>query len=266
MSGRIPARIARLCAAFLTVVAVGAVTAGAASAEVVYNNIPGSLPGNFASVGLEATSSTEFGGEIELAGTARSKPTVTVVMSSWACGTGGVGSGCTTTKANKAGFKIPLTVKIYAADELEEGPIAEKTKTVKMLYRPSEDLVNCPSSGGAWYDAADSACYHGLAFPVSIKLGGKLKKMPKKAVITFSYPHSSGPAQSLNVSASEPEEKTLSIGSHPVSEWFVNSTWSGMYGSAATPANLGKLGPEIGLDSVEGEGVELQPVISVSAN
>ena len=263
MSGRIPARIARLCAAFLTVVAVGAVAAGAASAEVVYNNVPSKLPGNFASIGLEATSSTEFGGEIELAGTARSMPTVTVVMSSWACGTGGVGSGCTTTKANKAGFKVPQTVKIYAAGELAEGPVAEKTKSVKMLYRPSEDTVKCTT--GAWYDAAEAACYHGFAFPVSVKLG-KLKKMPKKAVVTFSYPHSSGPAQSLNVSISEPAEKTLSIGSNPVEEWFVNSTWSGMYGSAATPGDIGKLGPEIGLDSVEAEGTAYQPVISVSAN
>ena len=75
MSGRIPARIARLCAASLTVIAVGAVTAGAASAETVYDNVPATLPGNFASIGLAATSSTEFGGEIELAGTLRGKPT-----------------------------------------------------------------------------------------------------------------------------------------------------------------------------------------------
>jgi hypothetical protein len=258
MSGRIPARIARLCAASLAALAVGAVMAGAASAEVVYDNVPSALPGNFASIGLAATSTSEFGGEIELAGTARKQPTVTVVMSSWSCEIGGVGSGCTTNKPTK-GFKVPLTVRVYASDELEEGPIAEKTKTVKMLYRPSEDGVRC--STGAWYDTAEAACYHGFAFPVSIKLG-KLKKMPKKAIVTFSYPHSSGPAESLNVATSEPEEKTLSIGSDPVEEWIVNSTWTEMYCPGAK--DVGTLGTEEGTGCQEG--INFQPVFSVSAN
>ena len=259
MSGRIPARIARLCAAFLTVVAVGAVAAGAASAEVVYDNVPGALPGNFASIGLAATSTTEFGGEIELAGTARSKPTVTVVMSSWACQTGSWTSGCSTPKPTK-GFKVPLTVRVYAANELSEGPVAEKTKNIKMLYRPSDDLTNCPE-GGHWYDVAEKTCYHGYAFPVSVKIG-KLKKMPKFAVVTFSYPHSSGPATSLNVSVSEPEEETLSIGADPVEEWFANSTSTEMYCPGAK--DVGTLGPEEGVGCQEG--VNYQPVISVSAN
>jgi hypothetical protein len=258
MSGRIPARIARLCAASLAAVAVGAVMASAASAEVVYDNVPSPLPGNFASIGLAATSTSEFGGEVELAGTARKQPTVTVVMSSWSCETGGVGSGCTTKKPGK-GFKIPLTVRVYAANELEEGPIAEKTKTVKMLYRPTEDTVKC--STGAWYDATDSACYHGFAFPVSVKLG-MLKKMPKKAIVTFSYPHSSGPAESLNVATSEPEEKTLSIGSDPIEEWIVNSTWTEMYCPGAK--DVGTLGTEEGVGCQEG--INFQPVFSVSAN
>ena len=259
MSGRIPARIARLCAAFLTVVAVGAVAAGAASAEVVYNNVPSKLPGNFASIGLAATSTTEFGGEIELAGTARSKPTVTVVMSSWSCQSGTwYESNCSTPKPTK-GFKVPVTVRIYSADELAEGPVAEQTKSIKMLYRPSDSPGKC--EGGRWYNEADKTCYHGYAFPVSIKLA-HLRKMPKKAVVSFSYPHSSGPAQSLNVSVSEPEEETLSIGADPVEEWFANSTSTEMYCPGAK--DIGTFGPEEGVGCQEG--VNYQPVISVSAN
>jgi len=258
MSGRIPARIVRLCAASLTVLAVGAVTAGAASAETVYNNIPTPLPGNFASIGLAATSTTEFGGEIELAGTARKEPTITVVMSDWACESGSwtVPNTCLTPK-NKT-FKIPLTVKVYAADELGEGPIAEKTKMVKMHYRPS-DSSKCPS-GEQWYDETTNECFHGYAFPVSVKLR-KLTKMPQKAIVEFSYPHSSGPAQSLNVSVSEPEEKTLSIGADPVEEWFANSTSSEMYCPGAK--DIGTLGSEEGVGC---QGVNYQPVISVSAS
>src|SRR5262249_21770962 len=156
---------------------------------------------------------------------ARSKPTITVVMSSWACETGGVYSEDCVTAKPKKGFKIPLTVKVYNAEEISEGPVASVTKSVKMLYRPS-DSNKC--EGGRWYDEADATCYHGFAFPVSVKLP-KLKKMPKFAVVSFSYPHASGPAQSLNVSTSEPPEETLSIGGQPVEEWFVNSTWSEMY-------------------------------------
>ncbi len=259
MRGMIPARISGLCAALLAVFAVGAITAGAASAETVYDNIPGTLPGNFASIGLAATSTTEFGGEIELAGTARSQPTITVVMSSWACQSGNWNEAnkCLTPKPNKT-FKVPLTVKVYAAAELGEGPVAEVTKNVRMQFRPS-DSSKCPS-GEQWYDEATKECSHGLAFPVSLTLK-KLKKMPQKAVVSFSYPTPAGPAQSLNVSVSEPEEETLSIGHDPVEEWFAKSTWSEMYCPGAT--DIGTFGPEQGTGC---QGVNYQPVISVSAN
>lgn len=250
-------RGASLAAAILAAALVAAVAASAASAEVVYNNIPATLPGNFASIGLDATSSTEFGGEIELAGTARSKPVVTVVMSSWACETGGWTEPTCVTAKPKKGFKVPVTVKIYSADEISEGPVAEKTSNVKMYYRPS-DSSKC--AAGKWYDEASKECFHGYAFPVSIKLG-KLKKMPKKAIVTFSYPHSSGPATSLNVAISEPSEDTLSVGADPVEEWFANSTWSEMYCPSAK--DIGTLGSEEGVGCQEG--INYQPVIEVNA-
>lgn len=253
-----PRRAVSAVVALVVVAATAAIGAGTAGAETVYNNVPSPLPGNFASIGLEATSSTEFGGEIELAGTARTKPTVTVVMSSWACEKGSVSAGCETSAKSK-GFKIPVTVKVYNAAEIEEGPIGEKTKNEKMLFRPSTNTEKCDPE--RWYDEAEKACYHGFAFPISIKLG-KLKKMPKHAVITVSYPHEMGPAQSLNVATSEPSEKTLSLGAQPVEEWFVNSTWSGMYCTGAT----GSLHGEGGTCSTEAEGTNYQPVLSVSAN
>jgi hypothetical protein len=259
----IPARIVRLAGAFLAAIAVGAVMAGAASAEVVYNNVPAKLPGNFASIGLAATSTTEFGGRIELANTARKQPTVTVVMSSWACQSGGWTTGDCSTPKPKKGFKVPLTVRVYNAGELSEGPVAEATKNITMLYRPSADTTNC--TGGRWYQAAEAHCYNGFAFPVSVKLS-KLKKMPKNAVVSFLYPHSTGPAQSLNVAVSEPPENTLSVGAQPVEEWFANSTSSEMYCPGAK--DLGTFGPEEGAGCQQEEGVPInyQPVFSVNAN
>jgi hypothetical protein len=263
MIGRIPNGAAKLAAAMLAATAVMAVAAGTAGAEVVYNNVPSPLPGNFASIGLAATSSSEFGGQVQLANTARKNPTVTVVMSSWACETGTVQSNCVTTK-NKT-FTVPVTIRIYGTGpgELAEVPLAEKTKNVKMKYRPSSEPVKCPAdaTGGRWYDVATAECSHGYAFPFAIKL--RTKKMPKNAIITVAYPHASGPATSLNVSVSEPPEPTLSVGAHPVPEWVVNSTWPGMYGSAAT--DVGTLGFEEGLNSTEAEGTEYQPVIAISA-
>jgi len=254
MTGRIPARLGMAMAAALAACAIGA---GSAGAEVVYDNVPATLPGNFVSIGLAATSTSEFGGEIELTGTKRAKPTVTVVMSSWACQSGSWNGGdCSTPKPSKT-FKVPLTVRVYQADEIAEGPVAEKTKTVKMFYRPSSNPVKCDSEH--WYDEATSTCYHGYAFPVSVRLS-KLKRMPRRAVVTFAYPHSTGPATSLNVATSEPSENTLSIGSQPVEEWFVNSTWSEMYCPGAK--DIGTFGPEEGSGCQE---ANYQPVISVSA-
>ncbi len=256
--GARPRRVISAAVALVAVAAMAAIGAGSAGAEVVYNNVPSPLPGNFASIGLAATSSTEFGGEIELAGKARSKPTITVVMSSWACEKGSVESKCETSAKSK-GFKVPVTIKVYNAGELEEGPIAEGTHNEKMLYRPSTNTEKCGTE--RWYDSATATCYHGFAFPIAIKLG-KLKKMPRRSVITVSYPHSSGPAQSLNVSTSEPPEETLSLGAQPVAEWFANSTWSGMYCTGTT----GALGAEGGTCSTEAEGINYQPVFAVSAN
>jgi len=257
MSGGI-GRAARLAVAVTAVAALSALMAASAGAEVVYNNIPGVLPGNFASIGLTATSSSEFGGEIELAGTARGKPTITVVMSSWTCESGSWSEGnCRTAHPNK-GFRVPVTVRVYAAGELSEGPVAERTQTIKMYDRPSESPSHC--STGRWYDEVSKECFHGLAFPISVRLT-KLKKMPKKAVVTVAYPHAMGPATSLNVATSEPSEKTLSVGVDPVEEWFVNSTSSEMYCPGAK--DLGTLGPEEGVGCQEG--TNYQPVFAVNA-
>ena len=64
-----------------------ALPAGAIGATV-YDNIPNPQPGNVPSEAYEANGIAEWGGQIQLAGTERQNPTVTVLMSSWGCQAG----------------------------------------------------------------------------------------------------------------------------------------------------------------------------------
>ena len=79
--------------------------------SVVYDNVPSPLPGNSPSLGFEATSTSEFGGQVALAGSNRLARSATVVMSSWGCETGG-GAACQTTPG--ATFSEPITLNLYA--------------------------------------------------------------------------------------------------------------------------------------------------------
>ena len=62
----------------------GATSTTALSATVVYDATPNPVPPNVVSLGFEATSTSEFGDYVHLAGTDRVLNTVTVTMSDWA--------------------------------------------------------------------------------------------------------------------------------------------------------------------------------------
>jgi hypothetical protein len=179
MSGRIPARVVRVAAAILAAGAFAAAAAGSANAsEVIYTNIPSPMPGNFASVGNEAYSMTEIGGLVEVAGTARKNPTITVAMSSWACENGNwYEKTCVTTPGTR--FEWPVTFSIY-----EVGPgntlgakIAAGSKVFKMPYRPSGSPRCTGEKAGEWYGMG--RCWHGKAFKIALPL--KVAKLPSQA-------------------------------------------------------------------------------------
>jgi hypothetical protein len=242
-----------LAGALLGVLALGAGAAGAAQ-TTVYNNIVSPLPGNFASVGFEATSTAEYGGQIELAGTARKHPVVTVAMSAWACQEGSTASStCMTPKPNKK-FKWSLTLNIYSvgAGNSVGTKLASVSHTFAMPYRPSQSAA-CATAGkpGAWLDAAAPGaetaekCFHGMAFPVTFHTKATTP-LPSKVIVSVAYDTSnygekpvgttacnSTPAgcyyDSLNVSVIEPAEKGLTVGSDPTESQYVNSNWSEMY-------------------------------------
>lgn len=233
MYGRIPARSAVMAVAMLVASALMAFGASSASAEAVYDNVPSPLPGNFASIGFAATSSTQFGGEVELAGTPRPKSMVAVqvVMSDWACESGSWSAEDCSSPKHKS-FREPITVSLYEVGNLAS-PIATKTKNVKVPFRPSAEPAHCSGEfAGTWYDEASKECFNGFAFPFTAKM--KVKGLPSKLIVTVSYPTTGVPSQSLNVALSEPAENTLSLGSDPTQELFVDSSWSEMYCPGAT--------------------------------
>ncbi len=251
----------------LRLLAVAALTLGVfagagsvASAKVaVYNNIISPLPGNYASIAFEATSTAEYGGEIELAGTARKNPTVTVAMSTWACQYGNWSTNTCATPKPKKKFKWPLTLNVY---EVGMGgtvgtKIASVTKEFGMPYRPSVSAVctHAPyNDAGAWYDATSKECFHGMAFTESFKVSGVT--LPAKAIVSLAVNTSNygakpvGPSacteepqgcyyDSLNFAVVEPAEAAelgaQAAGSDPTEAQFVSSNWNEMYcGSSAT--------------------------------
>ncbi len=277
MTRGIAVRVSKLAVAVVIAVSASALAAGAASAgEVIYNNIPSPLPGNFASIGNEAYSMSELGGEVEFAGTARNNLAVKVVMSSWACQRGGVSAETCESglPRMKSYFKVPVTFRLYAvgAGNTVGAQLWERTKSFKMEYRPS---VSPKCTGGRWYDEETATCYHGKAFVISLT-GMKVRHLPSKAIITVSYnttdhgPHPIGeaacsktsagcPYDSLNVALGEPSEKTLSLGSDPTEELFVNSTYPEMFCAGGT---AGTFGPSSCPAFWEGD----QPMFEVTAN
>jgi hypothetical protein len=114
MIGKIPSRVARLGAVAFALAAVFAATSSAAgAAEVIYNDLETPKPGNVVSEAFEATQTSSFGGQVEFGATARKNPTISVIMSSWACQSGTWNEkNCKTTMGAK--FEWPITFTVNA--------------------------------------------------------------------------------------------------------------------------------------------------------
>jgi len=160
--------------------------AGAAN-STIYNNVPNPTAGNYPSQPFEAQSASEFGGQVQFAGTARENPTVTVLMSSWGCQTGHWTSGdCST--APGATFSEPVTLNIYnvGAGDSVGSLVATSTQTFNIPYRPSADNLNCTgANAGKWYSTTDNTCYNGYATPITFSLTGV--SLPNNVIISVAY-------------------------------------------------------------------------------
>jgi hypothetical protein len=200
----------------------------------IYNNIPSPLPGNLASVGFEATGTSEFGDRIGFStGSGRVLKTVTVTMSSWGCGTSGhwFSGDCVT--ASGSAFSHPVTLNVYNV-----GPgntvgtlIGSTTQTFAIPFRPSADLINCTGdNAGKWFSASENHCYNGFATNITFNVTGIT--LPNQVIFGIAYntshygyaPIGESPAcytsstgcgyDSLNVGVSDPAS-SLSAGTNP---------------------------------------------------
>ena len=198
--------------------------------EPGYDSIPAVMPGSFASLGYQATSTDETGDHIAFAGTDRSLDSVTVSLTNWACendfdfvgGTWvpnrGNTDACITTPGS--GFNHPITLNIYEVDNSGPNPavgalIASKTETFFIPFRPSWDSAMCadPSTdvpfGGRWYDPVLGACVHGYAFNIDFDFSLDGITLPDEVIYGVAYDTShygstplgvNGPYNSLNLS------------------------------------------------------------------
>lgn len=161
-----------------------------ASPAPLYDDIPGGSVGNVPSLGYEATSTSEFGGQIQLAGTQRTGLQLTVLMSSWGCESGTWnGADCSTTPGST--FSEPITMNVYDVnDDNSVGSLVTSiTQTFEIPYRPSASAIAMCDDGnppnGRWSDG--TACYNGLATPITFDATGAGVTWPDKVIVSLAY-------------------------------------------------------------------------------
>ena len=197
-------RILATTTAVVAVVAVQALTMTAASAAItrVYDSIPDTLAGNYPSLGYQATSTSELGDIVELASSERIVNSVRVVLSSWACETGG-GASCVT--GPDATFTHPLTLNFYDPSDLST-PIGTVTQSFEIPYRPSAS-ADCGGTG-PWTPDGGAHCYNGFATAVTFDLSSSPVTVPGTVGVAIAYDTqtygasplgATGPYNSLNV-------------------------------------------------------------------
>ncbi len=223
-------------------------SAFASSGQIMYDSISDPLPGNIPSQPFEATSTSEFGDHIGFAPyTGRVLESVTVIMSSFGCESGGWNTlDCGTTPG--ATFDHPITLNLYAVKNASGTPapgelLATLTQTFAIPYRPSADLDKCPS--GEWYSISENKCYNGLATPITFDFTSLNVVLPEEIIWGVAYNTTHYGSAPIGATASCYSESggcgydSLNVGALDTDSLlgediepngaFLNSTWSGAY-------------------------------------
>ena len=234
-------RISVLLALFAAVAVLPVAGATAAPVpSVVYDATPNPLPPNVASLGFQATSTSEFGDYVHLAGTDRVLKTVTVTMSDWA-----LNSDYPSLPAT--GWSHPITVNVYESNLGTNGVpdtlLASRTENVTIPWRPAADPT-CP--GGTAWRATDGNCYNGIAFNITFDLSSSNVTLPDDVIVGIAYNTQSygsapigapGPYNSLNVGV--PTGQTASVGSDDNSD---NVFWNTSHAPFYTDGGVAGVG------------------------
>jgi hypothetical protein len=210
------------------------VTAG--NPVVVYDATTSPLPPNIASLGYEATSTTEFGDYVHLAGTTRVLNTVTVTMSDWALYADY--SSDSRYLGNAVSWTHPVTVNVYSihldTNGVPDTLLATKTEDVSIPWRPVADSTCATPT--AWR-AGNGLCYNGKAFNAAFDLSSTGVTLPADVIVGIAFNTgdygtpaigSAGPYNSLNVGVET--SKTPTVGTDDNADnVFLNSSWAGAY-------------------------------------
>jgi hypothetical protein len=168
---------------------------------VAYNAMPyGVVDCPKPSLGFEATSTNEFGDEVELAGTARKLVSLSVLFASFACESGHWNTNdCTTTPGHT--FTHSITANIYAAQDCSGTPcpgtqLATVTHTFTIPYRPSKDAVKCtgalaPSGdAGKWFNPVSGVsglCQNQISTVLTFNFPLPLITLPDNVIWTVAF-------------------------------------------------------------------------------
>lgn len=214
------------------------------SAQPGYNAIPAHVSENVPSVGFEATSTKEFGDAVGLGGKGRMLQSMSVLFSSWGCQSG---SGVTCVTDPGATFDVPVTFTVYESDIagnlINPVPLAQRTQTVAVAYRPSASPECTGSDAGKWYNTTDRTCYNG--FPQTVRMDMPTVALANQVIWTVKYgtmhygasPIGEGAAcfvaggcgyDSLNVGVWSYPNAPFSGTDLNEDLIFVDSSWSGM--------------------------------------
>lgn len=215
-------------------------TAGSA---VVYNALPSDNPinTNYASIGYQATSTSEFGDYVHLGGdTNRTLNTVIVTMSDWAKYSDY--SSNVTYSGNNSTWSLPVTLNVYSSHlGLNEAPdtvLATKTQTFSIPWRPESDpTCGSTSNGNGW--KVDGTCYDfsGIASNITFDLSSLNVALPNNVILGVAYNTQThgyiptgvaGPYSSLNVAV--PGGQAVTVGSDDnTNNVFWNTSYAGFY-------------------------------------
>ena len=196
---------------------VGAGAAGAAAGpgpvprtQAAFDSLPSPVPGNYPSLGYQATRTAEFGDLVELApGTGRVVSAITVGMSSWACQSDLTDPSGPCVSAAGATYQHDLTLTVYAVDTTGTAPapgavLWTGTLDAAVPYRPSTSPECTARSSRGWWSATESRCYSGYAFEATFTPAAPLT-LPDDVIVTVAFATQSnggdagpGPWDSLN--------------------------------------------------------------------
>lgn len=189
-----------------------------AASSTVYDATPATLPPNVASLGFEATSTSEFGDYVHLAGTNRTLDSVTVTMSNWALYSDYASDA--RYSADSANWTHPITVNIYGnhldSNGVPDTLLATKTQTITIPWRPAADPT---CAGGTAWRASDGNCYSGKAFNAVFDMSSSHVALPNDVIVGVAYNtadygadpiQQAGPYNSLNVGV--PSGQAVSVG------------------------------------------------------